>query len=460
MKKYFILAVLLLLFVPTVASADFADMSGKDEETIRAVKLLNEKKYMNGKTTTEFAPDSSITRAEYTASVLRMIDCLNETKPYYLTDVSKKAWYYYVAGSAVENGIISGYGDGTFKGDEAIPKLQAVIIASRVLSSKTNAGAGDTELAYTDEIPAWAQEYVKTAISGGLVANSGEFGANDTITRGEAAVILAGLYEKIKGNIPGEYTGTTEQKKPPITIVIDPGHGKDSGSMSDEEKSAEGWLWNNDLGQWGEWRHWRPGTAWEDCCGSDGSDNCWYRMENGDRDNEPAINLNNAQSAAKYLADLGYDVRMTRGSNEENPSMTKRLIYCYPNNDVTAVPDADLFICLHANSGGGRGSAYIELSGDYTQKWIPTDYAYKGNILGKYINEEIIAATPMSMYGEGKISGLSDLILFCKSPIPIAYMEIGFYDNEDDYSILTNDYDAIGKSVADGIDKYCNDCLK
>ena len=448
----------MFLLLPT-AYADFSDMYGKSDEMIKAVNLLSEKNYVNGKSETQFDPDANISRAEFAAIVLRMLDYMGENKPYYLSDVSKRSWYYYVAGSATETGLMNGFEDGTFRGDIIIPKVQAVTIAARVLKDKKGITADGYSLAYTDEIPAWADEYVRIAAKENIIDASSYFGADSSMTRGEVAVMLARVYEKIKDTLyTDSYTGDYEKRRPPVTIVIDPGHGKDSSLMSDEERLREGWLWNEQKRQWGEWRHWKSHTTWFDCAGSgcSGRGDCWYRMENGDRDTEPEINLNNAKSAAKYLEEMGYEVRVTRGSGD-NPSMTKRLVCCYPNNDINAVPDADFFVCLHSNAGGGRGSAYIELSGVYDQAGIPDDYAYIGNNLGKYINDEIVSQTSMTRSGSGKISGIPELILFCKSPVPIAYLEIGFFDNRSDLSILNSEYDAIGKAVADGIDKYCKD---
>ena len=51
-------------------------------------------------------------------------------------------------------------------------------------------------------------------------------------------------------------------------IVLDPGHGKSSSSMSKEEKQNDGWIYNSAKGGWGEWRHWKSGTTWQDCNGS------------------------------------------------------------------------------------------------------------------------------------------------------------------------------------------------
>ncbi len=458
-KSIAVLTTFILLFGFSRAYADFTDMGGKSEEMINAVNLLREKNYISGVSETEFNPDADISRAEFAAVMLRMLGTMGENRPYYLKDVTKDKWYYYVAGSAAETGLIAGFEDGTFRGDIPIPRVQAVAIAARILKSDLNVDGGDEAVPSAGSVPEWAVEDVRIAAHAGIIDKAEKLDEESTITRGEAAIIAAKVYDKLKDtrDMPA-YTGNYEKKRPPVTIVIDPGHGIDSALTSDEERLNDGWIYNSDKNQWGEWRHWKSGETWHDCegFGCIGRGACWYRMEDGDRDTEPDINLRNAQSAAKYLESMGYEVRITRGAGN-NPSMTKRLIYCYPNNDITAVPDADFFVCLHSNAGGGRGSAYIELSGEYDQARANGDYAYVSNTLGKYINDEIVSQTSIRPYSDGVISGMGELILFCKSPIPIAYLEIGFYDNSNDLGILNSEYDLIGKAVADGIDKYCKD---
>lgn len=253
---------------------------------------------------------------------------------------------------------------------------------------------------------------------------------------------------------------TYDLNKDSAIIVLDPGHGKSSSAMTDTEKNMDGWIFNSAKSSWGEWRHWKSASVWEDCQGSGCTKrapvggSCWYPIGHGDRDTEPDINLRNALSAKKELEALGYTVRLTRENNDANPSMTKRLIYCYPNGDTTKEPDADYFICLHSNAGGGRGSCYISLSGLYDQAGIPQDYIMQGNTLGKTINDKIIAETSLSASGNGVYSGYPELVLFCKSPIPIAYMEIGFYDNQSDLQILNSESEKIGRAIAHGIDEY------
>lgn len=258
-----------------------------------------------------------------------------------------------------------------------------------------------------------------------------------------------------------ESENTANKKISKGIVVLDPGHGVSTSTLSDEQKKANGWIYNSAKGGWGEWRHFKSGTMWQDCMGSGCSGRapknggCWYPIGAGDRNTEPEINMNNAIAAKKYLEQMGYEVRMTRDSSN-HPSMTQRLEYCYPNRDITKQPDADVFVCIHSNAGGGRGSYYIALSGLYDQAGISNNYISSGNTLGKCINDRIVANTDLSAASGGRYDGYPELVLFCKSPITIAYMEIGFFDNSSDLAILKSSSDAIGKAIADGVDDYMN----
>ena len=158
-------------------------------------------------------------------------------------------------------------------------------------------------------------------------------------------------------------------------------------------------------------------------------------------------------AARHYLESMGYSVRMTRTSNDENPSITRRLEYCYPDGDKTKKPDAVLFLCIHSNAGGSRGTSYIKLDGKYDQAWIESDYVSEGNRLGKLCNDRIAAETSLSE--SGPITFEPELIAFCKSPVPCGYLEIGFFDNKADRAVLDSEYDKIGKAIAEGVDDYC-----
>ena len=241
-------------------------------------------------------------------------------------------------------------------------------------------------------------------------------------------------------------------------VVLDAGHGKSSSSMSSDEKTSEGYEYSERYGSWGEWRHYKNGTYGEDCYASGctfyspSNGSCWYPMGNGDRSTEPDINLQNTLAAKAYLEDMGYEVRVTRTSNEQNPSMNKRLSYCFPNNDTSLYPDAALYVCIHSNAGGGAGTSYISLAGTYTQSFIPSDYIEASNRAGDIINRKVAAAS--GLRANGPIGNEGWLILFNKCPVPIAYMEIGFFDNSSDLAILKSSHDEIGRAIAEGVDEY------
>ena len=251
------------------------------------------------------------------------------------------------------------------------------------------------------------------------------------------------------------YIDSLNKKK---VIVLDAGHGKSSSNMTSDEKAAEGYEYNESYGSWGEWRHYKNGTYGEDCYASgctyyspaDGS--CWYPMGNGDRSTEPDINLQNTLAAKAYLEEMGYEVRLTRTSNDQNPSMNKRLSYCFPNNDTSLSPDAALYVCIHSNAGGGAGTSYISLEGTYTQNYIPSNYIETSNLAGDIINRKVAAASGLRQ--NGPIGNEGWLILFNKCPVPIAYLEIGFFDNSSDLAILNSSHDEIGRAIAEGVNEY------
>ncbi len=272
---------------------------------------------------------------------------------------------------------------------------------------------------------------------------------------------------ELEGNSNGSATVEENSEKlvMPVEqkiIVLDPGHGKPSSLMTADEKTASGWV-QNASGQWGEWRHYKTGSATENCEGSGCNGRvtpngaCWYPIGNGDRNVEPDINLKNAFAAKKHLEARGYTVRMTRTSNDENPSITKRLSYCFPENDATREPDAIAYICIHSNASGGgaRGTAYITAKDPYDQGWITSTYTQDSNNLGKKINDKIVNSTSLGIYGSGEITFEPELIAFCKSPVPCGYLEIGFFDNMEDLEILQLESENIGKAIAEGVDEFC-----
>lgn len=79
-----------------------------------------------------YDPDSQITRAEFTAIAMRFAD-LETGGDNIFSDVAESAWYYdYVIGS-IQYGWITGYPDGTFRPDATITRAEVTTIVNRML---------------------------------------------------------------------------------------------------------------------------------------------------------------------------------------------------------------------------------------------------------------------------------------------------------------------------------------
>lgn len=185
---------------------DFADIKNKSAEMQNAIKLLASKGIINGTSATEFSPNNSISRAEVAAIILRTISKLDPNADGGFSDVEEADWFYGVAGSSKRAGVILGYEDNTFRGKVVIPKVQIVSAASRVLKEEMNyKDVNDAKNIlsknYIDsaDIAQWAIGDVALATDANMVLrrNDNKFAGNDEMTRGDAAIILKRLFDKL-----------------------------------------------------------------------------------------------------------------------------------------------------------------------------------------------------------------------------------------------------------------------
>lgn len=180
--------------------AKFSDIEDLNEDAKESIRKLYKAGIIEGIETTRFYPDKSINRAETAALLLRMTGKANESAAAEFSDVSSDSWYYNTVGVCQKYGIISGYNDNTFRGEEPVSDLQLAVLAARTLRNEGTASESDTKhiLRLSDNIPAWAAGDIAYAIKCGLITEeeAGELSGN-SMTRGEAAVILYRLYNII-----------------------------------------------------------------------------------------------------------------------------------------------------------------------------------------------------------------------------------------------------------------------
>ncbi|MCL6659038.1 S-layer homology domain-containing protein [Paenibacillus amylolyticus] len=153
-----------------------------------------------------FAPDRSITRAEFTAVLLRGLGLHSprSTEAASFTDVKTGSWYEDEVQTAVSYGLISGYADDSFRPNSEISRAEALTIVSRAMKLVGLAQADASETTsllstYSDsaKVQAWAAEPVASAIKQELVQGAdGKLMTDADISRAQSAAIVKRLLAK------------------------------------------------------------------------------------------------------------------------------------------------------------------------------------------------------------------------------------------------------------------------
>ncbi|WP_242069679.1 S-layer homology domain-containing protein [Paenibacillus dendritiformis] len=103
-------------------STSFPDVDDRDPELKQAVQFLGSKGIVKGKDNGNFEPDSLLTRAEFTAMLVRAFYALDETATESFSDVHPPQWHHPYIASSEKKHIVQGYPDGTFKPDHTISR--------------------------------------------------------------------------------------------------------------------------------------------------------------------------------------------------------------------------------------------------------------------------------------------------------------------------------------------------
>ena len=150
---------------------------------------------MNGVSATEFAPDSTLSRAMAVTMLYRMEGEPAAAAGALFDDVAAGKWYTDAVLWASDQGIADGYGNGRFGPNDNITRQQLAVILYRYAQSKGQgfAGAWMFPLDYPDasEVSGWADEAMHWMVMNGVISGKdGKLAPKDTLTRAEMAVIL------------------------------------------------------------------------------------------------------------------------------------------------------------------------------------------------------------------------------------------------------------------------------
>ena len=184
----------------------FADLVGHwakaDIEAMLSLGLVA------GVSDTDFAPNRTITRAEFAALLARAAGIeagANATNKF--TDVAAGKWYAQVVNAAAAAGLVSGYSATTFGPDDQITREQMAAMVTRALAYKGKGVVLTEEQVIAKlnlfkdntQVSAWARTSVASAVETGIVAGrtADTFVPKANATRAEGAVMIYRLYNQI-----------------------------------------------------------------------------------------------------------------------------------------------------------------------------------------------------------------------------------------------------------------------
>ena len=176
-----------------VNSHPFTDLSATSWAEDK-IKMLYNAGIINGVTSTEFAPQRNVTRAEFAkmiASVLKIEKSICE-----FSDVASDVWYAPYVGALADSGIVVG-NNGEFMPDMPITRQDAAVIIKRALEYGSNMKFTDGNIFNDDdEISDYAKEAISSLSSVKIVNgfDDNTFRPQNNLSRAEAAVLIGNIY--------------------------------------------------------------------------------------------------------------------------------------------------------------------------------------------------------------------------------------------------------------------------
>ncbi len=177
MKKLWKVSFAALLILPSLSHA-FDDVASGNKH-YEAIEYLESEGIVEGYGDGTYKPDQPISRAEFLKIVFESRDLLKTNGSYCFTDV-KEAWYSDYICSAKNLGIVQGYGDGSFQPEQNITLAEALKITLEAYG-----------LSLASSTP-WYQTYLDYAYENALLHQIDSQYFED-LSRGEMAQVIYNL---------------------------------------------------------------------------------------------------------------------------------------------------------------------------------------------------------------------------------------------------------------------------
>jgi len=163
------------------------------------IEIMAAKHITKGVTSDSYAPDGTITRAQFAALVVRALG-LEGNGSTTFTDVSQDAWYAKEVSLAADAGIVNGMGGGSFAPDQNITREQMAVMIARAYEDLVGKDLEGDSISFNDKdgISTWAVDAVKGAVNKSIITgfNDNSFRPKDNATRAQGIVMLKRLLDQ------------------------------------------------------------------------------------------------------------------------------------------------------------------------------------------------------------------------------------------------------------------------
>lgn len=190
--------------------------SGTQDETVfsdvsssawyaEAVNYVYENGLMTGISSTQFAPNNTLTRAMVVQTLYAMANKPAVSGSENFTDVSSGDWFADAVTWASANGIVSGYNATQFAPNDPLTREQLALILYGYAQMRgyntTQSGTSIQKFTDYGSISTWALEAMDWAVNAGLLSGKGNgvLDPTGTATRAEVAQILMNFSETVVG---------------------------------------------------------------------------------------------------------------------------------------------------------------------------------------------------------------------------------------------------------------------
>lgn len=177
----------------------FSDLVGHWAQS--DVMSMVDKNIVDGMDDDHFAPDVTVTRAQFATLIARALDLKNNAVQTPFSDVAAHSWYEETVKKVYAAGLINGVSDREFAPEKNITREEMAAMLMRAKSHVTGMRIEDmtssSSLPFSDEdiISDWAKKVVQLAVDSGLMngRTTDEFAPQGQATRAEAVVVLKRL---------------------------------------------------------------------------------------------------------------------------------------------------------------------------------------------------------------------------------------------------------------------------